>query len=116
VNEAEHSVRLKSGLPSTATWVRLALDGTLTVEWYDYSEQAQRTFGNDVAFLLTIQPSETLKLWSLLLDAQERPATYLPEALVFLQQLQDRFDDYFAIKQWLDENSISYYKTFDSWA
>ncbi len=112
----ESSVRLRAGLPSTATWVKLAPDGTLLVEFYDYSQQAQSSFGNDVAYVLTVQPPETLKLWSLFIDVEERPATTLPDAILFLQRLQERFESYFEIKRWFDENNIAYQRTFDTWA
>lgn len=103
-------------MPSTATWVKLSPDGTLLVEFYDYSQQAQSSFGNDVAYVLTVQPPETLKLWSLFIDVEERPATTLPDAILFLQRLQERFESYFEIKRWFDENNIAYQRTFDTWA
>jgi hypothetical protein len=35
---------------------------------------------------------------------------------LFLQRLQERFESYFEIKRWFDENNIAYQRTFDTWA
>ncbi len=47
-------LKLASSPPGSATWVYLEDDGRLTVEWYDYGQEAQRSIGGDVAFLLHV--------------------------------------------------------------
>lgn len=100
-------VRLSGGLTKTATWVILRADGGVTVEWYDYSDEAHRVFGNDVAHLVHVGPAEVPRLCALLGAAD---ADALPRAM------QARFADYFAAKAWLDEQSIPYEQEYDSWA
>ena len=99
--------RLSGGLEKTATWVILRDDGGVTVEWYDYSEEAHRWFGNDVAHLVHVSANDTPRLCALLgaADAHAVPAA-----------MQARFADYFAAKRWLDEQAIPYEQEYDSWA
>lgn len=85
------------------------------VDYYDYSEEAHRWFGNDVAYLLTIASEQAQRIQALLLENEDLPASETPEGLL-LQRLKERFASYFEIRQWLDENDILYEKTFDSFA
>ncbi|HEX2076479.1 MAG TPA: hypothetical protein VHG08_02185 [Longimicrobium sp.] len=100
-------VRLSGGLQKTASWAILRADGGVTVEWYDYSEEAHRVFGNDVAHLVHVSPSDVPRLCTLLGAA---------DADAVLQAMEARFADYFAAKAWLDEQSIPYQQEYDSWA
>lgn len=100
-------VRLSGGLEKTASWVVLWANGGVTVEWYDYSEEAHRVFGNDVAHLVHVSADDVPRLCALL-DAADVDA--LPAAM------QARFADYFAAKAWLNEHSIPYRQEYDSWA
>jgi hypothetical protein len=100
-------LRLSGGLAKTASWVILRADGGVTVEWYDYSEEAQQVWGNDVAYLVHVDAGDAPQLCALLGAAD---ADALPAAM------QARFADYFAAKAWLDEHAIPYRQEFDSWA
>ena len=51
---------------------------------------------------------------SCLTEGQNQLALDRDELL--LQLLKERFADYYAVKQWLEENKIPYQKEFDSWA
>ena len=96
-------IKLTGGLEKTVTWIWLE-NNQLKVEYYDFSEEAQNAFGNDIAYILTV--NEMDKLFSI----SNQNADSLLEWLV------KNFQSYFGIKQWLEENKIAYKKEIDSWA
>lgn len=98
--------RLSGGPEKTVTWIWLdpETDGQLKVEYYDFSELAQRTFGNDIAYVLTVK--EMIKLVSL---------TKHSEASL-LDWMTETFKNYFEIKSWLEENDIGFSVDIESWA
>ncbi len=96
-------IKLNGGLDKTVTWIWVE-DDKLKVEYYDFSEEAQRTFGNDIAYILTINEME--KLFSLSNQ----------NANTLIEWLEKNFQSYFGIKQWLEENKIGFEKEIDSWA
>ena len=61
---------LRSSPEKSVTWLYIRQDGSLVVEWYDYSSDAQCHFGNDVAFLLIVASTDKVKIWSLLAEQQ----------------------------------------------
>ena len=95
--------RLSGGPEKTVTWVWLE-NGQLKVEYYDYSELAQRMFGNDIAYTLTIHEME--KLYSL---ARQKETS-------LIAWLQQKYKSYFEIKKFLEENEIAFHKETESWA
>ena len=95
--------KLTDGLEKTATWIWLEA-GQLKVEFYDYSELAQRMFGNDIAYILTV--NEMTKLYSL----AKQDETSL------IQWIAENFKGYFDIKHWLEESKIGFSKEVDPWA
>lgn len=72
------------------TWVWIEDDGSLVIEFYDYSEDAQKCIGNDIAYILTVPPSEIGK--------------------VLLELFAERFASYFAVQEWLTLKDISFAK------
>jgi beta-glucosidase/6-phospho-beta-glucosidase/beta-galactosidase len=80
------------------------LAGQLKVEFYDFSETAQQMFGNDIAYILTV--NEMTKLFSL---------TRLDEGSL-IEWITENFNSYFGIKQWLEENGIGFSKEVEPWA
>lgn len=98
--------RLSGGPEKTVTWIWLdpETDGQLKIEYYDFSELAQRTFGNDIAYVLTVK--EMIKLVSL---------TKHSEASL-LDWMTETFKNYFEIKSWLEENDIVFSVEIESWA
>ncbi|PKO21053.1 MAG: hypothetical protein CVU38_16840 [Chloroflexi bacterium HGW-Chloroflexi-1] len=53
-SDTSKRVQLQGVLDKTASWAGISADGSLIVELYDFSAEAARCFGNDVAFLLVI--------------------------------------------------------------
>ena len=96
-------VQLTGGPEKTVTWIWLE-DGRLQVEYYDFSESAQAAFGNDIAYLLTID--EIKKLFSL--TRQDESS--------LVEWIRENFRSYFEIKQWLEQNEIGFRRDIDSWA
>jgi len=96
-------VKLTGGLDKTVTWIWLE-DSQLKVEYYDFSEEAQNTFGNDIAYILTVKEME--KLFSISNQNAE----------TLIEWLTKNFQSYFGVKQWLEENKIGFEKEIDNWA
>jgi hypothetical protein len=96
-------VKLAGGLDKTVTWIWLE-NGQLKVEYYDFSETAQRMFGNDIAYILTV--NEMTKLYSLTNQGETS----------LLQWIAENFKSYFGIQRWLEENEIGFSVERESWA
>jgi len=95
--------KLTGGPEKTVTWIWLEA-GQLNVEYYDFSEEAQRFFGNDIAYTLTV--TEMSKLYS---DTKQTES-------LLIQWMTENFKSYFGIKQWLEENKISFTVEIESHA
>jgi hypothetical protein len=95
--------KLTGGPEKTITWIWLE-DDQLKVEYYDFSQEAQNAFGNDIAYILTINEME--KLFSITNQNENSVIDWLTR----------NFQSYFGIKQWLEENGIGFEKQIDSWA
>jgi hypothetical protein len=114
--KTEKFVDLKGGLEHTASSAQIKSDGSLVVQLYDFSSEAEKWFGNEVAFLLKVSPSDKGKMLSCLLGGQKQMVDESQEDDLLLQLLKERFTDYHDVKQWMEENEIPYEKEFDSWA
>jgi hypothetical protein len=95
--------KLTGGPEKTVTWVWLEPEtgGQLKVEFYDFSELAEKMFGNDIAYTITV--NEMDKLFSLI------EAALIP-------WLKESFKSYFGIKQWLEEHKIGFTVEIESHA
>lgn len=102
----DQRVKLTGGPEKTVTWIWLDPEtgGQLKVEFYDFSELAQRMFGNDIAYILSV--NEMAKLYSL--AKQEETS--------LIQWMDENFKSYFGIKKWLEENDIDFSIERESWA
>jgi hypothetical protein len=96
-------VQLAGGPDKSVTWIWLE-DGRLKVEYYDFSESAQKFFGNDIAWTMTVH--EIDKLFA---ATNQTEATLIP-------WMEQYFKSYFDIKQWLEENKINFSVEPESWA
>lgn len=102
---AAHKVQLNGGPDKTVTWIWLdSAEGRLKVEYYDFSEDAQRLFGNDIAYTITVDEMD--KLFS---TSQQEQASLIP-------WMAQYFKSYFGIKQWLEESKIGFRVEIESWA
>lgn len=95
--------KLAGGPEKTVTWVWLE-NGQLKVEYYDFSEEVQRMFGNDIAYTITVKEME--RLYSSSKQNED----------VIIQWLVDNFQNYFAVKKWLEEMDIDFHLETESWA
>ena len=96
--------KLSGGPEKTVTWIWLDGRNELNVELYDFSETAQRMFGNDIAYTITVH--EMMKVFSL---------TRQTEASL-IQWMEENFHSYFGIKKWLEDNEITYDIERENWA
>ena len=99
-------VKLAGGPEKTATWIWLDSEtgSRLKVEFYDFSETAQSMFGNDIAYTITVH-----EMKQLFLAAKQNGKSIIP-------WMAGKFQNYFGIKSWLDENEIAYSVEIESWA
>jgi len=96
-------IKLTGGPEKTVTWIWLE-EGYLKIEFYDFSETAQRMFGNDIAYTITVD--EMTKLFSLTQQSETSLILWMAES----------FKSYFGIKQWLEEHEIGFDREIDPWA
>ena len=99
-------IKLNDSLDKTATWIWLDPEtgGQLKVEFYDFSELAQRMFGNDIAYTITVHEMDKL------LSLAKHDETSI------MQWMTENFQSYFGIKKWLEENEINFSIERESWA
>lgn len=88
-------VKLSGGPEKTVTWIWLE-NRQLKVEYYDFSEPAQKFFGNDIAWTITVHEMD--KLFS---TVNQNETSLIP-------WMEQYFKSYFGIKQWLEENQIGF--------
>jgi hypothetical protein len=105
-------VKFADGPPGSTSWAYITADGDLVVECYDHGEEAEATFGHDVAFLLHLDPLAQQHLADTLANDRSRAGDPqdLPERLAL------HFGSYFEVRNWLDKHRIAYRHEFDSWA
>ena len=107
-------VKLRGVLAQTASSAAIADDGSLVVELYDFSDDAHTWLGNDVAFLLELDVAAKDAALVRLLGGE--PPNGSPRDALLLELIAERFDDYYAVRQWLSDQGIPFRKTFEPWA
>ncbi len=110
----EKRVKLRGVLAHTASWAIVGDDGRLVVELYDFSPEAHRWLGNDVAFLLELDVAAKDVALTRLFGG--RPPNGADRDALLLQLVAEQFDDYYAIQQWLNDQGIPFRKQFEPWA
>ncbi len=102
----DRRVKLTGGPEKTVTWIWLDPEtgGQLKIEFYDFSETAQRMFGNDIAYTITVH--EMTKLLSLTKQGETSLISWMME----------NFRSYFDVKKWLEKNEIAFSIERESWA
>jgi len=109
-------VKLRGSLDQTASWAEILSDGSLVIELYDFSADAQQWLGNDVAFTVVIPAEARVEMLSRLSDGRILPSGVAERDNLLLHLIQGRFADYYAAKHWLDEQAIPYRAEFEPWA
>lgn len=109
-------VKLRGRLPQTASSAMIRPDGSLVIELYDFSDQAQQSLGRDAAFLMILAPEQKAGILNLLAAEDGAAPFTLSGDAALLALIKKRFEDYYDMKKWLDGLGIPYEKDFDSWA
>jgi hypothetical protein len=115
-SEKKRRVKLKGVLEHTSTSVEIKDDGSLVVEFYDFSDEAQNRFGNDVAYTLTVNSSDKDKILLHLMSKHGLKSDLQNKDELLLQLIEEQFRDYYGIQEWFKINEIPYQKDFDPWA
>jgi hypothetical protein len=109
-------VKLRGSLDQTASWAEILSDGSLAIELYDFSADARKWLGHDVAYTVVIPAEARVEMLSRLSDGRTSPSRVSERDRLLLHLIQQRFADYFAAKHWLDEQAIPYRAEFEPWA
>ena len=110
------SVKLRGGHPQTASSASIRPDGSLVIEVFDWSEDAQKWLGRDAAYFMIVAPRHKPDVLArLAVQAVAHPAGSGADQQL-LELIAEHFDDYYAVKKWLEGAGIPYDKDFDSWA
>jgi len=112
----EKSVKLRGGPRHTTTWVKILENGDVLVDYFDFSDEAESSFGNDVAYVVTIKAADKAKLLQLLTAEKPIESTQVGLDDTVLRIMDERFESYFPLMAWLKESGVEYEKKFDSWA
>ncbi len=121
MHDAEQRVKLRGVLAHTASSAAIDGEGNLVVELYDFSAEAHHWLGNDVAFMLKIAAADKAEALRRLRTAQH-PAYALDSGrdsnsdATLLQLVAERFDDYYDVERWLNDEGIPFRKEFEPWA
>lgn len=110
---ARPHIDLRSPWDGASAWATILDDGRIQLELYDHGEQAQATFGNDVAWDYTIQSEEKPKLIEALAKRAGRAAA---GDQAILTSFAGAFENVHAVRDWLKQEEIAFVETFDSWA
>jgi hypothetical protein len=89
------------------------VDGGIELELYDFSDEAQSSMGNDVAWIWKIDAAQRPRLVELL---EGRTGAPIRDDQTLLDALAQSFSHVHAIRDWLKEEGIPYEEKFDSWA
>ena len=103
-----HRIKLRGRLVKTASSAYIGDTGELCVEIFDFSDEAQKVFGNDVAYTVSIHDKAALRqLLGLHADAKD---------VDIVDRVATQFEDYYAVKRWLEASGVAFDETFESWA
>jgi hypothetical protein len=100
----DRRVKPAGGPDKTVTWIWLDNKGQLKVEYYDFSEAAQRLFGNDIAYPITVREMDKLY------------ATVNQSETSLISWMEQYFNSYSGIKKCLEENGIKFSVETENWA
>ena len=101
-------MKVRSPWEKSAAWARVITDGSLELELYDFSPQAQSSLGGDVAWIWTVEAKDMPQLVAAL-PSQARESD---EGLLTILILS--FIDVHAIRDWIRQKQIPLREDFDS--
>ena len=107
------SIKLKGPWDHSAAWARVMADGRLELELYDFSEEAQSSMGNDVAWIWSVAAADVPRVLELL---QEKTGEAISGDKQLLAAFKKHFEHVHAVRNWLREKQIPLDEKFDSWA
>ncbi len=109
------SVKLKSPVWGTGSSASATIlqDGRIQLDLYDFSDEAQSSMGNDVAWTWNVEAVHKPRVIELL---EKRSGAPIPDDQALLDVLAGQFPHVHAIRDWLRENNIPFEEKFDSWA
>jgi hypothetical protein len=110
-----HSIKLKSPWDHSAAWARVMVDGSIELELYDSSEEAQNHMGNDVAWIWRVAAEHVPRVIELLKEHCGLVGEINDDAAL-LEALSRHFAHVHAVRNWLREKQIPLVEKFDSWA
>lgn len=112
---AQLTIKLKSPFTGTQSSASASVleDGGIDLDLYDFSDEAQSSMGNDVAWIWRIEAVHKPRLMALL---EERTGTPIRDDQAMLDAFAQHFAHVHAIRDWLKEKWIPYEEKFDSWA
>ena len=105
---ARLEMKIRSPWEKSSAWARVITDGSLELELYDFSPQAQSSMGGDVAWIWTVEAQDMPQLLSLL-PSQAREGDQGLLTMLILS-----FMDVHAIRDWIREQKIPLREDFDS--
>lgn len=101
-------MKIRSPWEKSAAWARVTTDGSLELELYDFSPQAEQSLGGDVAWIWTVEAKDMPQLLSLL------PSQASDGDQGLLTMLILSFADIHAIRDWIRLKQIPLSENFDS--
>jgi hypothetical protein len=116
---SDNSKRIKLAGTSarTTSSVEIKDDGDLIVEFYDFSADAHKSLGRDVAFIVTVAANDKEDLLRRLLIGEPMDnASALNNDDLLLSLLEKRFKSFFEIKEFLKNANIPFKEAIDDWA
>lgn len=108
-----HQIKIKSPWDHSAAWARVTHDGGIELELYDFSDQAQSSMGNDVAWIWSVTAADKPRVVELL---QELTGTAIADDAALLEAFAKHFPHVHAVRNWMREKQIPLEEKFDSWA
>jgi hypothetical protein len=99
------SVKMLNHLDQTSNTAQILEDGRLKIDHYDFSQEAEDQFGNDVAFMIYISPEYKQNLLELLQKENQYNALGENTDDCLLDILSKKWD-YHSFLTWIEKQNI----------
>ncbi|BCX03312.1 MAG: hypothetical protein KatS3mg053_1250 [Candidatus Roseilinea sp.] len=117
MSDGSKRITLAGGLERTTTSVAIKDDGSLIVEFYDFSADAHHALGRDVAFIMAVRADNKQHLLNcLLIEEQIDETSALNSDELLLRLMEKRFKDFFEVKAFFQNKNIPHEEICDDWA